>query len=324
MKAALLYGRNDLRVVEIGKPEIGSNDILAKVKACAVCPTDVRKYRTGNHGVTGFPMNLGHEWTGDVAEVGERVKGFGRGMRIIGGGYAGYAEYAKVPSQRLELGTVFEVPGNVSYEEGTFAEPLADCIHAVKEQAEAKAGDTVAIIGAGPMGLQLLMVAKWIGATAIVSEVLEKRREYAEKFGADFLINPTEEDPVEAVKKMTRGEGADSVIVSIGHPTAIRQGLGMVKKRGRVVLFGGAPEGTIVELDPNIIHYGEILLTGSYWVGVRPYHNVELYKKAVDLISSQKVPVNKLITHRFALDEIHEAFRVQESGEGLKAVIIPP
>lgn len=324
MKAALLYKKDDLRVVEIDKPEIGPNDILVKVKVCAVCPTDIRKYRTGDHGVPGLPMNLGHEWTGDVVEVGEKVEGFRKGMRIIGGGYAGYAEYAKVPGLWIKMGAILEMPDNVSYEEGTFAEPLADCIHSVKEQAEAKAGDTVAIIGAGQMGLQHLMVTKWIGAKAIVSEILEERLKYAEKFGSDFLVNPAKEDPVEAVKKITHGKGADSVIVSIGHPTAIIQGLRMVKKRGRVVLFGGAPEGTIVELDPNIIHYGEIVLTGSYWVGIPPNHNINLYKVVVDLISSKKAPVSDLITHSFPLDEIHKAFQVQESKEGLKSVVIPP
>ena len=323
MKAALLYGKGDLRLVEVDTPKIGPNDILVKVKVCAVCPTDIRKYRTGNHLVTGFPMNLGHEWTGDVVKVGDNVKGFRKGMRIIGAGFAGYAEYAKIPRTYRKLGMVLEIPDNVSYEEGTFLEPLADCIHAVKDQAEAKAEDTIMIIGAGQMGLQLLMVAKCIGATVIVSELMEKRVEYAEKFGADYVINASKENPVETVKKLTKGWGADSVIISIGRPLAIEQGLKMVKKGGRVVIFGGAPEGSIVRLDPNIIHYGEVTLTGSFWVGATEI-NIKLYQEALSLIASKRVPVAKLITHRFTLDEIHKAFQVQENKEGLKAVIIPP
>jgi len=322
MKAALLYGKGDLRIVEIDTPEIGPTDILAKVKVCAVCPTDIRKYRTGNHGATGFPMNLGHEWTGDVVKVGERVKGFRKGMRIIGAGFAGYAEYAKIPEQFVKLGMVFEIPTNVSYEEGTFIEPLADCIHAVKDQARAKAGDTIVIIGAGQMGLQQLMVAKHFGASVIVSDLVEKRVEYAEKFGADHAINASDEDPVEAVKRLTKGWGADSVIVSIGHPLAIEQGLKMVKEGGRIIIFAGAPEGTIVRLDPNIIHYGEVTLTGSSWVGVNVKH-MKLYQVAFNLIASKKVPVAELITHRFTLDEILKAFQVQESKEGLKSAIMP-
>ena len=323
MKAALLYGKDDLRVVEVDTPDIGPDDILVKVKVCGVCPTDIRKYRTGNHGVDRFPMNLGHEWTGDVVKVGERVKGFTNGMRVTGAGFAGYAEYARIPQIYRELGMVLELPENVSYEEGAFLEPLADCLHAVRDQARVKAGDTAVIIGSGPMGLQLLMVAKSAGATVIVSEFIKKRLEYAEEFGAEHAINAAEVDPIGEIKSITQGRGADSVIVSIGHPLGIEQGLKMVKKGGRVVLFAGAPEETTVQLDPNIIHYGEVTLTGSYWLGVvEP--SLDFLRETLDLIGSKEFPLDQLITHRFALDEIHKAFHVQENKEGLKAVIIPP
>lgn len=323
MKAALLYGKDDLRVVELDTPDVGPDDILVKVKVCAVCPTDIRKYRTGNHGVDRFPMNLGHEWTGEVVKAGKRVKGFNNGMRVIGAGFAGYAEYAKIPQIYRELGMVLEIPANVSYEEGAFLEPLADCLHAVRDQARAKAGETTVIIGAGQMGLQLSMVAKSAGATVIVSEFMKKRVEYAERFGADYAINAAEEDPIEVTNRITQGRGADSVIVSIGHPLGIGQGLKMVKKGGRVVLFAGAPEGTTVQLDPNIIHYGEVTLTGSFWLGVAEV-SLDLYRETLDLIDSKEFPLAELITHRFTLDEIHKAFQVQENREGLKAVIIPP
>jgi len=323
LKAALLYGKNDLRVVDVDIPEIGPTDILVKVRVCAVCPTDVRKYRTGNHSVHGFPASLGHEWTGDVVKVGERVEGFRVGMRIVGAGFEGYAEYSKIEQGYLNSGMVLELPESVSYEEGTFVEPLADCLHAVKDRARVKAGETVAIIGAGQMGLQLLMVAKSVGAKVIVSDLIEKRVTLAERYGADHVVNASEENPVEAVKKLTEGWGADSVIVSIGNSTAIEQGLKMVRKAGRVVIFGGAPEGSIVRLDPNIIHYGEIVLTGSYWVGTMDV-NIQLYREALDLIASKKVPVAEFITHRFPLDEINKAFQVQESREGLKVLVIPP
>ena len=167
MKAAVLYGKNDLRIVEVDKPKIGPTDILVKVKACAVCPTDIRRYRTGSRKVHGqdrtfnFPLNSGHEWTGEVVEVGEGVKGFRKGMRISAGGvFGGYAKYTSVPQHFIRLDMVLELPDNVSYEEGTFVEPLADCIHAVRDRSKVKAGDTIAIIGAGQMGLQQLMVAK--------------------------------------------------------------------------------------------------------------------------------------------------------------------
>ncbi len=321
MKAALLYGKGDLRVVEIDTPEIGSNDVLVKIKVCAVCPTDVRKYRTGNHSVHSYPTNLGHEWTGDVVKVGDNVENFKKGMRIVGAGFDGYAEYAKLEQGYLNSGMVLELPDNVSYEEGTFVEPLADCLHAVKDRAKVKAGDTVAIIGAGQMGLQLLMVAKSIGAKVIVGELVEERVEYAEKFGADHVINSSKENLEAAVKKLMKDWGPDSVIVSIGNPIAVEQGLKIVRIGGRVVIFGGAPEGSMVRIDPNIIHYKEVVLTGSSWVGAMDI-NIQLYQEALDLIASKRVPVAKFVTHRFALDEIHKAFQVQENKEGLKVMII--
>ena len=323
MKAALLYGKDDLRVVEVDTPDIGPDDILVKVKVCGVCPTDIRKHRTGNHGVDRFPMNLGHEWTGEVVKVGESVTGFTNGMRVTGAGFAGYAEYAKIPQIYRELGMVLEIPENVSYEEGALLEPLADCLHAVRDQARVKAGETTVIIGSGPMGLQLLMVAKSAGATVLVSELIKKRVEYAEEFGADHAINAAEVDPIEVINSITEGRGADSVIVSIGHPVAIEQGLKIVKRGGRVVLFAGAPEGATVQIDPNIIHYGEVTLTGSYWLGVTE-PSLEFHREALYLIGSKEFPLDRLITHRFNLDDIHKAFSVQENSEGLKSVIMPP
>ena len=323
MKEALLYGKGDLRVVEIDKPEIGPNDILVKVKACAVCPTDVRKYRTGNHSVHSYPINLGHEWTGDVVKIGDNVENWKEGMPIVGAGFKGYAEYAKLDQGYLNSGTILELPENVSYEEGTFVEPLADCLHAVKDRAKVKAGDTVAIVGAGQMGLQLIMIAKSIGAKVIVSEPMEERIEYAEKLGADHAINTSKENLEETVKKLMKNWGPDSVIVSIGNPTAIEQALKIVRIGGRVVIFGGTPEGRVARIDPNIIHYKEIELTGSSWVGTIDI-NIQLYQEALDWIASKKIPVAKFVTHRFTLDEIHKAFQVQENKEGLKVMIIPP
>ncbi len=324
MKAALLYKVGDLRVVEIEKPKVGPDDVLVKIKACGVCPTDIRKYKTGNHGVPKLPMNLGHEWTGDVVEIGENVEGFRLGMRVVGGGYVGYAEYANIDEWAMKYKVAPEIPPGVSYEEATFAEPLADCIHAVVEQGKAEKGKTVVIIGAGHMGIMQSKVAKNVGATVIVSGHHEARLRYAERFGADHLINSSQEDPVERVKELTDGEGADAVIVSIGNALATTQGLEMAGKFGRVVLFGGAPHGTTVTFDPNIIHYGEIALVGSSWIGLPPRQNVKLYNEALDLMASKQVPVGELITHRFPLDKILEAFEATKDRTSyLKAMIIP-
>jgi len=267
-------------------------------------------------------MNLGHEWAGDVVEVGKNVKDVEVGMRVLGGGFAGYAEYAKIDRRMIQLfGGILKLPEEASYEEATFVEPLADCIHSVVEQAKAKIGDYIYIAGAGQMGLQHMMVANMIGAKTIVSEIYEPRIEWAKKLGATYTINPAETDPTEAVKEITNGAMVDGAIATVGVPEVILQCLSVTRTKGRVVIFGGAPKGTVVELDPNILHYSEIELTGSSWIGIPPYHNAKLYPLALELIGSKRIPVGKLITHRFPLEDIHKAFELVEKKVALKAVI---
>jgi len=314
VKAALLYGKRDLRIVDTDVPRINEKEILVKVKACAVCPTDIRKYATGNHSVRSYPINLGHEWAGDLVEVGATVQGLHPGMRVSGSGFSGYAEYALVPAERVER--VFEMPKGTTYEEATFVEPLADCIHAVIDRANVRNGDKVAVIGAGPMGLMLMMVAGSEGAKTVSIELMESRKRTAAELGAGSVVDarqPYALKPLEGT--------CDKVLVSIGHPKAIEQGLRLVKECGTVLLFGGAQKGTMIQLDPNLIHYREIVLTGSYYVGIPP--NPKLFQRALSLISSGAVPVKKLITHRFPLEEVRKAFDVIEKKEGMKAIVFP-
>ena len=324
MKAALLYGIGDLRLVDIPTPEYGPDEVLTKVTVCAVCPTDIRKYRVGNGGVLQFPFNMGHEWVGEVVEVGKNVDDVKVGDRILGGGYAGYAEYAPVGGVNLRpvLGKPVVIPEGVSDEEATFVEPLADAIHSIIDQGKVKIGDTVLILGAGQLALQHLMVAKAVGATVVVSEPIEARRELAKKFGADHVLDGSStEEVVAGINALTNGKGADTAIVSIGSPEASVTALAATRARGRIVLFGGYDRGVQTTLDLNIIHYKEIEMTGSYWVGVPPYGNPELYAVAMKLIQNGTVPVKQLITHRMELENIHEAFDAIRTKTGMKAII---
>lgn len=324
MKAALLYGIGDLRLVDIPKPEYGPDEVLTKVTVCAVCPTDIRKFRVGNGGVLQFPFNMGHEWVGEVVEVGKNVDDVKIGDRILGGGYAGYAEYAPVGGHNLRpvKGKPLVIPEGVSDEEATFVEPLADAIHSIVDQGKVKIGDKVLILGAGQLALQHLMVAKAVGATVIVSEPIAERRELARKFGADYVLDGSStEEVVAAVHELTDGQGADAAIVTIGSPEASVTALAAVRSRARIVLFGGFDRGVQTTLDLNIIHYKEIELTGSYWVGVPPYGNPDLYGVALKLIEDGTVPVGKLITHRFELENIHDAFDAIRTKAGMKAII---
>ncbi len=324
MKSALLYGVGDLRLVDIPRPEPGPDEVLMRVTVCAVCPTDIRKFRVGNGGVLSFPFNMGHEWVGEVVEVGSKVDDVKIGDRLLGGGYAGYAEYAPLGGSFLRPvgGKPLVVPPDVTDEEATFVEPLADAVHSIVDQGKVKIGDTVLILGAGQLALQHVMVAKAVGATVVVSDPIAERRELARQFGADYVVEGSAtEEVVAAVNELTDGRGADAVIVTIGSPEASVTGLAAVRARGRVVLFGGYDRGVMTSLDLNIIHYKEIELTGSYWVGVPPYSNFDLYAVAMKLIQDKSVPVAKLITHRMELDRIHEAFDAIRTKTGLKAII---
>lgn len=324
MKAALLYGIGDLRLVDIPTPEYGPDEVLTKVTVCAVCPTDIRKYRVGNGGVLQFPFNMGHEWVGEVVEVSKNVSDFKVGDRVLGGGYSGYAEYSPLGGVHLRPvgGKPFIVPEDVSDEEATFVEPLADAIHSIVDQGKVKIGDTVLILGAGQLALQHVMVAKAVGATVIVSEPIAERRELAKQFGADYVLDGSStEEVVAGVHELTDGQGADAAIVTIGSPEASVTALAAVRSRARIVLFGGYDRGVQTTLDLNIIHYKEIELTGSYWVGVPPYGNPDLYGVAMKLIQDGTVPVKKLITHRMELDDIHDAFDAIRTKTGLKAII---
>ena len=324
MKAALLYGVKDLRLVEVATPAIGPNEVLVRVRACGVCPTDLRKYRTGDNGTLKLPMNLGHEWVGEVVQIGAKVTGFEPGMRTIGDTYAGYADYAILSAEARNL--VFptgplHICATISDQELTFVEPLADCLHAVIDQAQVKPGQVVVVCGAGQMGLQMTAVAWQQGARVVVSEPVALRREFAREFGAEAVIDPTSQDVVEQVLNFTNGHGADAVIVAIGLPPLVNQALEMTRPLGRVVLFAGFERPAKAEIDPNLIHYKEIALLGSEWIGTPPHHRPELYQQAIDLIAEGAVPVKRLITGQFRLDQIEEAFAAAADRRSLKVVI---
>lgn len=324
MKAALLYGVYDLRLVDIPRPTIGPADLLVQVSCCGVCPTDLRKYRTGDNGALKLPMNLGHEWVGVVLETGPAVKKFRPGMRVIGDTYAGYAEYALISAETLQLsfpGGPLNLPDTVADDALTFVEPLADCLHAVIDQGRVKLGQTVVVLGAGQMGLQLVAVARHYGAQVIVSEPVAMRRELAQDYGAALLIDPSKQDVVSQVREFTAGQGADVVIMAIGIPSLVNQSLEMVRLGGRVVLFAGFERPARAEIDPNLIHYNEIMITGSEWIGTPPHHRSELYQQAVDFIAQGIVPVERLITDRFPLEQIEKAFAVAANLNSLKVVI---
>jgi len=340
MKAAVLYGPADLHIEEVDVPEIKPDEVLIKVRAIGICPSDVRSY-LGIYKRQMYPWGKesyglsGHEWCGDIVKVGEAVKDFSVGDRVVpeiivpcgsckycgmglthlcknkGNITRGYAEYAKSPAKAL-----FRLPDDVSFVEAAFAEPIAVCLHA-NDIISAKPGQTVLIIGGGPMGLIHVQVTKLSGAQVIVSEVVENRLKMAKDFGADITVNPAKEDMPKIVKDQTGGYGVDAVIVATGSKAAIESAFKAVRSAGTIVLFGGTYPPANIEVDPNIIHYGEINVTGSY--DHVPHH----IERGLKLLEMRKLNVEKLVSNTFPLEQLKEGFELVKSGYALKVQVKP-
>jgi len=328
MKAAMLYGVKDLRIEDIPVPEIRAGEVLVKIKAATTCGTDLKIFQRGYvKKVIKLPAVFGHEWAGEVVQVGKGLDWPKEGMRIRAGNSApclhcsmcqkgkfnlcenmiwlwgAYAEYIKVPA-RMVLVNMQEIPQHVSYEEAAIAEPLACVLHGA-EEAGVKLGDTVTIIGAGPIGLLHLLTAKKKGAGKIISvDLVEGRLSFAEKLGADETINAGKENVLEKVRQLTDGYGADVVVEAIGLPATWEQALKLVRKGGTVLEFGGCPPGTEFKVDTELLHYGEVTVRGAFHA--TPLH----FKKALNLIASRTIDVRPLVTRKMPLEEIKEAFEI--------------
>jgi L-iditol 2-dehydrogenase len=340
MLVARLYGKEDLRLEEIQTPSINSNEILVKVKACAICGSDLRNFFKGpsvEH--YRLPLIPGHEAFGEIVQVGSEVKGYNLGDNIIIPPLAGcgrcmacisgmenlcphktvlganldgaFAEYMKIPKSLVEVGLP-KIPEGCSFE-AALAEPLACALHgAIK--AGIGFGEKIIIIGDGPMGLLHLLCAKLMGAFEIV--VIghhERRLQVAKSLGADVTINSLEEDVSKILD--TTWEIKSTIIVAVGEPSAITEGLRLLKTAGTLLIFGGCPPGSIVEFDPNFIHYKEICIIGSSDCTIGEfYQSVSLLKK---------LNLNPLISKKYPLRSIHEAYHCANSKEELKVIITP-
>lgn len=338
----MLYGIGDLRVEDVEVPEVDAGEVLVRVKAATTCGTDLKILQRGYvEKVIKLPTIFGHEWAGDVVEVGEGLDWPRKGMRVRAGNSApclrcimcrrgrynlcenmiwlwgAYAEYIKVPA-RMVLVNTQEVPQHVSYEEAAVAEPLACVLHGV-EKAGVKLGDTVTIIGAGPIGLLHLLTVKKIGAEkTIIIDLVEERLNLAKKLGVDEAINAGKEDVVERVRGVTGGYGADVVIEAIGLPATWEQALKLVRKGGTVLEFGGCPPRTEIKVDTELLHYGEVTVLGAFHA--TPLH----FKKALNLIASRTIDVRPLITRKMRLKAIKEAFEILSTSKSEIKIAINP
>jgi len=347
MLALRFFGKQDLRLEEVEEPALEKPGAILKVKATSICATDVKAYTTG---ISVFwrtkpPITLGHEFAGEIVDASGEYKDY-VGKRVVinpnifcgGCEYCtqgehvfcadrytigldvdgSFAEYVMIPDRAFKVGCVHEIPESLSYEEASLTEPLSACYRGQRKLG-IKLGDVVAIIGAGPIGIMHLKLAKAAGASkVIISEIDERRCKIAESLGADHVINPMEEDLDKRILELTNSRGADAVIVAVGVGQAQKDALRVVSKGGRVNFFASLPAGKEeVQINTNLIHYKQIIVLGTSMQ--TPYE----FKKTLDLLASGVVDVKPLITHRYSLRDGIRAFQTVMKAEGLKVVLNP-
>ncbi len=345
MLAAVFHGPGELEVAEIDTPKIGPDEVLVKVGANTVCGTDVRILRGEKTRGIAHPVVLGHELAGHVAEVGENVRGYElgapvvmapamachhcffckRGMenlclnkKIMGNIVdGGLAEYVRIPADAVRAGNLFVAGEDLPSEYLALAEPLACCING-QENYRVNLDDAVLIMGVGPIGLFHLRLALLAGAgTVIVSNRSEARRNFASELGAHVTVDPTSEDLWEVVAEHTDGLGVDVSVICVGKPQLVNDALRVTRKGGRVNVFAGLAGDGWAEVEANLIHYNELVITGASDSRRRDYDT------ALELIESGRIDAERMVTHRFPLAEAEQAIETSADGEGIKVAVMP-
>src|SRR5271155_3989572 len=345
MRAGVFREKGIVRVEEVPVPDVGEGEVLIKVAACGICGTDIKKIF---HRYVDPPQILGHELAGTVVAVGPGVRKWTPGDRVMSfhhtpcgrcfycekrlfsqckqykttgltAGFTpnggGFAEYVKAMPWVAERGIV-ALPDNVTFEEATFIEPINTIVKAV-QKARIVAGETVLIAGCGPIGLQLLMVAKLSGAHIYTSDPMAVRREKSLTLGAQESFDPTNGKLVEMVKARSGGRGSDAVLVAVAHPAVVIDALAAARPGGRVLLFAANDPVTKIEFPASAVGIDEKEILGSYSAAI------DIQESAAELVLLRKLPVMDIVTHRFLLDRIQEALDLaaRPTAESLKILI---
>lgn len=344
MKAALMYGPNDVRVEMVDKPECPKDGLILKIMAVGLCGSDIRNL-TSDSRKGDYPFIYGHEIVGVVDEIGPDETKYKVGDRLflfpgtycmecdecISGhsencenehvaklaGTGGFAQFVAVSGEKIKYGGIYEIPEGVSYDAASLGEPLTS-VFACEENIGVGYNDTVVIIGAGPIGCFMTQLAKIRGAQKVIMiDINDTRLAMVKKFGADEIINSAKVDPIEAVRKLTDGKGADKVISANPSNSAQAQSIFMARKGGIVVFFGGVPKRSLTELDTNYIHYNNLWIKGHFGA------SYSQSKRAFQLAISDTFPTESFITHRLPLDKINEGIELTRTGEAIKVVLFP-
>jgi len=342
MIAAVLYGKEHLQVESVAVPTIGNGDILVRVKVALTCGTDVKVFRRGYHArMIVPPAVFGHELAGDVVAVGGDVSAFRVGERVVAANSApcdecffcrrglenlcedllfnngAYAEYIRIPERIVQRNT-YPIPSTVSYHDAALVEPLA-CVLRGFEETAPQAGDTISIIGLGPIGLMFVKLAKLYGCRVIAIGRRKTQLDRAAALGADELIEaPGDSNPVPAIRRMTHGRGVDIAIEAVGKPQTWHWAADMVRRGGTVNFFGGCPNDSKVSLDTALLHYSEITCKATF------HHTPAYIRKALDLICAGQVTASFFVNREEPLANLLEVMRHLMSHNGhLKTAILP-
>jgi len=343
MKAVIINAPGDYGIYDVPVPDCPEGGVLVKVLAAGLCGGDLRTIRMGHHRVK-LPFIIGHEVSGEVVKTGPGYRGpwkngdklaiapvvycgkcefCEKGIFELCNDYkelaqywpGGFAEYMAIPEEALLRGTIREIPRGLDPVHATLVEPLSSCVNA-QEKGNTGPGDTVAIIGAGPVGTLHLELARARGAkTVIVADIDDNRLDLMKSYNPDYLINPANTDLVEKVREITNGYGADVIITANPVPETQVQAVKMAKKGGRVLLFGGLPrDKSKPGVDMNLVHYNALHLIGTTIFA--PEHN----RIAMDLVASGKVNAEKFISDIMPLDQFVEGTKLALEGKARKVV----
>ncbi|HZD93171.1 MAG TPA: zinc-dependent dehydrogenase [Candidatus Sulfotelmatobacter sp.] len=346
MQAAVYRGKEDVRLETVPVPTIGAGEILVRIHTCGICGTDLKKISTGSHSA---PRIFGHEMAGQVVATGEDVGNFAIGDRVMvfhhipcgecyycrkkvfaqcpvykevgatagfepSGG--GFAQYIRVMEWIVRRGVV-RIPDHVSYEQASFIEPVNTCIKAM-EALQLQPDETVLVIGQGPIGIMLALLARRTGATVVTSDLYPQRLKISESFGLGHNVNAGAADPSARVRELTEGRGADAVILATPGNSLIKPAMDATRPGGRIMLFAQTQRSE-VGIDPAAVCMDEKTLMGSYSA------SVNLQEENVRLVFSGEIDFARLISHRFPLGQAVEALRMasRPGPDSMKVVIQP-
>lgn len=346
MQAAVYRGVNDVRLESVPVPQIGAGELLIRVHTCGICGTDLKKIATGSHSA---PRIFGHETAGTVAALGEGVSSFKVGDRVVvfhhipcgdcfycrnkvfaqcptykkvgvTAGYeasgGGFSQYVRVMDWIVAKGVV-RIPDNISFEQASFIEPVNTCMKGI-ETLRLNAGETVLVMGQGPIGIILAVLARRHGARVITSDLLPQRHTIARTFGLNENIDASTSDTVQTIKDLTEGRGADAVILAVAVNGLIRPAMDATRPGGRVLLFAQTQHGEVT-IDPAAVCVDEKSLLGSYSA------SVDLQEESAQFVLSREMDLEQLVSHRFPLSESIEALQLaaHPKPDSMKIVIQP-